>query len=697
MDLLTEHNHLVFRKVPGNKRYVINFLQTWGPSCFLVLFTIIVYMPCLRGPFVWDDRLWTIDAEWLMSSQYGLWQIWTNPTSLQQYFPVTATSFWIDYYLWRFNSLPYHFENVLLHALSCVLFRRCLLKLQVQCAWFAAALLSMHPVMVESVAWITERKNVLSMTLFISALLAYGSYMNWWMNDMKHSKRKYLIALILFVLALLAKVTTFIFPPTLLLIAWWKRGRIGLHRDLRPALPFFGVAIVVGMLVAWLERNHVGANGKDFEIAYADQIVLSGQVFWFYLGKLIWPKLLCCIYHRWSVDSGEWSQWIAIVSVFVVTGLVFRLRERIGRGIITALLFYAGGLTPVLGFLGVYGMRFSWVADRWVYLPSLAFFAIIASSLSLVKSYRLRYVLMLFILLCTGTRTWNQAANYQSLDRFWQSAIAGNSSPWKAENDYGAALLEASRFEEAIIHFGNAIRIEPNEPDSFVNLGSAYLRSGQRETALKVWENALEKWPEIATIQYNMSRVLYELGQVDEAILRLRQSIELAPRMSVAHLALADILVLKGQLGDAESHYIKTLEIRPEHPGANFGMGNLMFRRGDPGKALGYFQRTLDRLPEQVQAMANCAWIMSTSNRTDLRNGLRAVELSERCVALTNQSDPAMLSSLASSYAEVERYTDAVRVANKALQIAETQGRIGLTNNLRNELSFYQAGQPFRE
>ena len=697
MESPTKQIYLVPRKEPWNQRYFFNRLRTAGPGCVLVLITILVYLPCLRGPFVWDDRIWTIDAEWLMSGQYGLWQIWTNPTVLQQYFPVTATSFWLDYHLWRFNSLPYHIENVLLHALSCVLFWRCLLKLQVPSAWFAAALLAMHPVMVESVAWITERKNVLSMPLFLSAILAYGSYMNWWMNDVKQSKRKYLIALILFVLALLAKVTTFVFPPTLLLIAWWKRGRIDLHRDIRPALPFFCVAIAIGMLVEWLERNHVGARGKDFEIAFADQIVLSGQVFWFYLGKLIWPQSLCCIYNRWTVDSGEWSQWIAIVGVLVVTGLVFRLRERIGRGTITAILFYAGGLAPVLGFLGVYGMRFSWVADRWAYLPSLAFFAVIATSLSRVKNNRLRYVLMLFILLSIGTLTWKQAANYQSLDRFWQSAIAGNSSPWKAENDYGAALLEEARIEEAIVHFGKAINIEPNEPDSHVNLGNAYLRSGQRETAMKVWENALERWPEIAIIHYNMSRALMELGRVDEAISRLKHAIELAPRMSVAHLALADILVLQGQLDDAETHYNKTLEIRPEHPGANFGMGNLMFRRGDPGKALGFYQRTLDRMPDQTQAMANCAWIMSTSNRPELRNGARAVELSEKCVALTNESDPAMLSSLASSYAEMERYTEAARVANKAIQFAEAQGRMGLANNLRNELSFYQAGKPFRE
>ena len=261
--------------------------------------------------------------------------IWFQPTALQQYYPLTGTTFWLDYQLWKFWTLPYHVENVLLHALAALLFWRLLLRLQVPGAWLAAALFALHPVMVESVAWITERKNVLSLVLYLGALLAYLRYAQgvtgggWRVaggtpsqclgaadrshaarvtghgsRDTRHSTLFYGLAFVLFLCALLAKTTTFSLPAVILLIGWWKRGQIRWRADVLPTLPFFALALGLCAVTAWLEKYHVGAQGSDFALTFPQRCLIAGRAFWFYLGKLLWPANLCFVYPRWQPDPG---------------------------------------------------------------------------------------------------------------------------------------------------------------------------------------------------------------------------------------------------------------------------------------------------------------------------------------------------------------------------------------------------------
>lgn len=672
-------------------------VATWLLGLVLATVPVVVYFPCLKGPFVWDDSLWTIQAEWIMSSFAGLLQIWTVPTSLQQYFPVTATSFWIDHHLWGYNTFPYHLENVMLHSISCLLFWRLLTKLEVKGAWFAATLLAIHPISVESVAWITERKNVLCLPFFLSAILAYGNFSHWWRPTEIHSWRMYVLALLLFALALLAKITAFVLPPTFLLLAWWKQDKLEAKRDVLPALPFFTIAIILGFFIGWLEKHHVGAIGSDFELGLIDRVVLSGQIFWFYVGKIFFPVSLCCIYERWPINSHVGWSWLATAGLAMMVVSLFCLRKRIGRGPMVALLYFIGGLFPVLGFMSVYGMRFSWVADRWVYLPSLAFFALIANRLACIAYDRFRYATMAIVLVALATLTWNQAGTYRSVERFWQAAIDGNPLPWKAENDFGGEMLEQHRYVEAIDLFRRAILHAPNIPDPRANLGSALLRTGNRDEAFQTWKDVLEQWPDYGPVHYNLGILLREAGRNDEAIEHLKRAVEIVPTMSVAHYDLGNSLFLKGLFDEAEIHFLKTLEIRPGHPSADTSMGNVMFVKGKHAEALHYYRRALTRAPNQVEALSNCAWIMSTSSQPELRNGKRAVELGEKCVGLTNESNPGMLSALASAYAEAGRFADAIRTANKAIQLAESQGDGNLVGNLRNEMTFYSENKPFRD
>ena len=396
-------------------------LPVW-PGGLIVLLVFLAYLPALHGEFIWDDDCWTTTLSALFKDTSGLRLIWFQPTTLQQYYPLSGTTFWLDYQLWKFWPPPYHVENVLLHALAALLFWRLLLRLQVPGAWLASALFALHPVMVESVAWITERKNVLSLVLYLGAFLAYLRYAQGVTDDgcqvptsgppssdfrlhpasarqagaaggghaspvTRHPSLFYGLAFVLFLGALLAKTTTFSLPAAILLIGWWQRGQIRWRADVLPTLPFFALALGLCAVTAWLEKYHVGAQGSDFALTFPQRCLIAGRAFWFYLGNLFWPAHLCFVYPRWQPNPGSGWQWLYPVTALGTLFTLWLARERIGRGPVTALFFYVGTLFPVLGLMNAYGMRYSFVWDHWVYLSALGIIALVAAGVMRVAEW----------------------------------------------------------------------------------------------------------------------------------------------------------------------------------------------------------------------------------------------------------------------------------------------------------------------
>jgi len=350
-------------------------LPVWQGG-LIVLLVFLAYLPALQGGFVWDDDSWTTNLSPLLQSPYGLYLMWFNPNALQQYYPLSGTTFWLDYQFWEFWTLPYHVENVLLHAAAALLFWRLLLRLRLPGAWLAAALFALHPVMVESAAWITERKNVLSLVFYLGALLAYDRFAPWETNDQQpaagtaatvpNRMRYYNLALFLFLAGLLAKTTVFSLPAAILLLTWWKRGHLRWQADVSPTLRFFALALGFCVLTAWLEKNHVGAQGADFALTFPQRCLAAGHAFWFYLGKLLWPANLCFLYPRWQLDPNAWWQWLYPITA---AGTLFALwlgRHWLGRGPVTAAFFYVGTLFPMLGFMNAYGMRYSFALIEFI-------------------------------------------------------------------------------------------------------------------------------------------------------------------------------------------------------------------------------------------------------------------------------------------------------------------------------------------
>ncbi len=599
------------------------------------------YAPALHGTFVWDDDSWTTKEEPLLKSFAGLETMWRKPTSLQQYYPLAATSFWADYRLWGFRTFPYHVENLLLHFLSALLLWALLRRLGVPGAWLAAAVFALHPVMAESVAWITERKNCLSMALFLGSLLAYERFSGF--GEREGAERRwgaYALALVLFLAALLAKTTTFCLPAAVVLIAWWKRGRVRPRPDVLPALPFLALASGLCLVTAWMEKNHVKAQGADWALSFPERWLIAGRALGFYLGKLLWPAHLCFLYPRWQLDPRSPAQWLWPIGAAAVLAGLLAARRRIGRGPAAAALYFAGALLPVLGFLNAYFMRYSFVCDHWTYLPSLGPIALGAALLA-AGAKRLRAPGLLFgfaavALPLLAIQTRRQSATYASMETLWRTTLAKNPHSALAHNNLGnefhgrgdlegarrqyqaavadwpdfaearynlgTVLFEQGRTEAAIPQLEKAFAIEPRYAQAHNNLGNALLQQGKEEEALAQYRQALAIQPGYGLAHFNYGRALIAYGDRDGAIAQFRAAVAIQPDFGRAHYNLGELLLHSGAVDEAVEHLRLAARYVPADADFHKGLGMALFRQGRTDEAAAQFARAAALAPSDPEA-----------------------------------------------------------------------------------------------
>ncbi len=422
-------------------------------------------------------------------SWYGLYRIWFVVGATQQYYPLSETAFWVQHKLWGDAMLGYHLVNLAWHALTAVLVALVLRQLKIPGAYLAAAIFALHPVHVESVAWITEQKNTLSAVFYLGAALAYLRF------DQKRGKAWYLAALVLFVLALASKIVTVTLPVALLVIFWWQRGRLSWRRDVLPLMPFFLIGVVAGVFITWVERKVVGAEGPDFALTVVQRCLLPGRVIWFYLGKLCWPADLRFMYPRWEIDPGVWWQYLFPLALLLLVGLLWWLSRR-WRGPLAGLLFFVGALFPVLGFLNVYWFVFSYVADHFQYLASLGIIALAAAGAALLLArWRLwnrpgGYAACLVLLAILGSLTWRQSRMYSDIETLYRTVIAENPTCYLAYNNLGKLLHECGQADEAVTLFREAIEIKPDHVAAHYNLGNALRDQGHLDEAIAHYTKA---------------------------------------------------------------------------------------------------------------------------------------------------------------------------------------------------------------
>jgi tetratricopeptide (TPR) repeat protein len=449
--------------------------------------TLLVYASVLRGGFLWDDDAYVWNNATLRSL-HGLSRIWFEPGAVEQYYPLTYTVFWVEYHLWGLNTLGYHLVNVLLHALDAVLIGLTLTRLRLRGAWLAAFLFAVHPVHLESVAWITELKNVLSGFFYLTALLAYLDF-----EENRAPSRK-ILALALFTCALFSKSVACTLPVVLLLVAWARRGRVT-RREALDAAPFFGIALLIGGLTLWVEKAIIGSSGLDLAFSPAARVLIAGRALWFYLGKLLWPSPLVFIYPLWSVEPLPWAQSAFPAAVLAALALLWRARARWGRWPLAAALFFAVTLAPALGFVSIYTMHFSFVADHFQYLASVgpiaAFAALLTLGLERLSGRPwVRGALLALLFVNLGLVDLSEARKYRNDAELWLDTLAKNPDCAMAHHNVGVLLARRGDLAQAAAELESASRLDATLVQNQLALAYVLTRLGRTDEALDRYRRA---------------------------------------------------------------------------------------------------------------------------------------------------------------------------------------------------------------
>ena len=502
-------------------------MRTSTKAAFLVALTVLAYLPAFRNGFIWDDDAWLMHNRTLEGLN-GLYRLWFDLLALQQYYPITGTAFWIQYQLWGFHPFGYHAVNVALHTLNAVLFWLVLRKLGLRGSWFAAAVFALHPVMVESVAWVTEIKNLLSTAFFLGSVLAYLNFENLETRDLLRRGNWFVLSLLFFICALLSKSVTCSLPVVLAILIWWKRERIR-PADFRPLLPYFLVGLPMGLLTAWLEVHHVGAAGAFFDLEFYQRCIVAGRAILFYFFKLVWPNDLTFIYPRWEVTS----LWLLLVPAFVALCLLalWFLRKTIGKGPFAAAAFFIVTLGPILGFFNGYAFQFSFVADHWQYLSSLGVIALASAFPNVLSgvSRHVRNAALGFVLFVLALLTARQCFIYKSEDTVWRDALLKNPNCWLAQNNLGVNLMEGGSSGGAEEHFRAAVRLNSSFYQAENNLGEVLLARNQVEEAARHIDRSIEIKPTYARSHWNKALILAQRAKCDEAYEIVDQGLQQRP------------------------------------------------------------------------------------------------------------------------------------------------------------------------
>lgn len=502
-------------------------------GALLFVAVMLAYAPALTGGMVWDDDAHLTSTA--LRSWDGLRHVWFTLGATQQYYPLLHSAFWVEAKLWGDELLGYHLVNVLLHFTAATMLVSLVRSLEVEGAWLAAFVFALHPVHVESVAWISEQKNTLSLVFYLGAALAWVRF------DRSRARRDYALAFFLFVLALLTKTVTATLPAALLVVTWWRRGRIEWRRDVVPLVPWFALAAAGGLFTAWVERHIIGAEGEEFDLGVVQRGLLAARVIWFYLSKLVWPHPLVFTYARWRVDAAAPAQYVYPLALAGLAAALWWIR-RATRAPLASLLLFGGSLFPVLGFFDIYPFRYSYVADHFQYLASIAVIVPAAAAatrlFNRLPEARVRLAwrsAAVALLGAFAVLTARQAALYRDAPTLYRATLEQNPDSWKEHNNLGRLLARSTRtVGEAIPHYEAVIRLKPDHVRAHYSLGVAFYVKERPDEAVREFRRVLALAAPSSFLAANSHLLLgtilmKEPGKLGEALVELEEAARLKP------------------------------------------------------------------------------------------------------------------------------------------------------------------------
>lgn len=542
-----------------------NFFGAWigHPAILgglLILLTFVAYLPTLHCGFIWDDDLYVTQNP-MLTDAHGLREIWFSDHTQSQYFPLVYTTFRFERALWGLNPFGYHLANVLLHGINAVLVWMVLKRLFAPGAWLAAVIFALHPVEVETVAWVAELKNLESFLFYLLALFA-------WMKFTEPASlppwRYYSLALAFFVLALFAKTTACTLPAAMVLILWLRGQRLDAARVIQ-ILPFLSIGMVMGLLTVWWEK-HLGDYDQSFGLAFSwpQRLLIAARALWFYAGKLVWPVHLTIIYPQWDINAARPEQYIPVAACIAVAIVLWVWRKKIGRGAIAGVVFFVAALSPLLGFIVEGSFHYTYVADHYQYNASIGLIAIFAALAWRCLAHTPAWLpFQAGLLLILGTLTWRQCAPYHDLEALWRDTLAKNPSSWMAHHNLGVVLFEQGRLDDALEQYQQAVALYPQGDAEQSDLGTALLEKGLYPEAIQHLKAALAINPKLFQAQNSLGLAYDKTGNYDQAILCYREALQLDPHALGTFLNLGSVLEQQGKPDEAADVYRAAIEHFP--------------------------------------------------------------------------------------------------------------------------------------
>lgn len=723
----------------------------------LVALTALAHAPALHNGFIWDDDDHFTENP-AMTRPHGLLKIWSS-LAVSRYYPLTLTNFWMQRRLWDLNPLPYHAVNIVFHAASAVLIFFLLRRLNVRGAWVAAALWGVHPVNVESVAWVTELKNTQSGFFFFLSLLFFLRF------ERNEKRLWFVLALVSFAAALSSKPSTVILPFVLLLLAWWQRGQLR-KTDLVRAAPFFALSVGMSLLTIAEQRGQIDRAPQDWTLSITERLIVASKALWFYAAKVLWPVKLSFIYPRWQTNADSLSSFIPLVGIVVVGGILWRFRKQFWARVVSfGLGYYVVALLPVLGFFDIYFFRYSFVADHFQYLASLGILAlVVAGGVKLLRQRAARWAMAAMWLTGLSAISWHHAQVFYDNETLWQDTAETNPESamaycnlgvicngknlykeseqyfrkalrlkpgfLEAQSNLGLSLTEQHRYEEAEQALQEALRIMPNysralycyghlcyktkrtaesegyfhrailaDPRmvvAYADLGTLLLEQNRRDEAVKLYRFALSLRPDFVLARSNLAKILAERGDLNEAIPLYERAVKDGRNVAELHFNLALAYRQTGRFDDAIRELRSAIKLKPKFADGYLELGKTLAANHQYGEAIDIFRRGLQVEPRHMVMGNEMAWLMATVPDAKLRNAPQAIQIGERLAELTVRKQPRPLDTLAAAYAEAGRYKEAVATAREAAALAEAQGQTNLASEIKARVALYANRHSYR-
>jgi tetratricopeptide (TPR) repeat protein len=660
------------------------------------------YWPALRGGFVWDDDAHVTPVD--LQSGDGLIRIWTRPGATQQYYPLAHTAFWLQWWLFGDDPSGYHVVNVAVHAANALLAWALLRRLAIPGAAWVAGLFALHPVLVESVAWISELKNTLSTFFYLAAMLAYLRFdppRRWDERSPEPRRHRwYAAALALFLAAVLTKTFTGTLPAAILIVRWWRSGRVHWRSDILPLLPFFALGIGLGMVTMNLEEDVFGASGDRFSLSWMQRCLLAGQALWHYIGTLVWPAELAFFYERWSIDPGRAVQYVPSIAAVAGVVALWLARRRLGRGPLAAALLFGGTIFPALGFFNLFWHAYTWVCDHMLYLPALPLFALAAGGGAALAARLPRAgrgglaVVAAAVLALLGVLSWRQSRLYADYVTLLQATLARNPKCNLCHNNLGAIQFQRGDVNGAIASYLKALEIDRGSPEARYNLAAAYQAIGRHGEAVEAFRLVVDAVPD-ADAFYNMGLSLSHLGRSDESIEAFREAALLRPTFVQAHSNLGNLLLSLGRPDEAIDASRAALAADPQFAPAHRNIARAHLRAGRPAEAAASFRAALAVRGDYVEAMIGLAWVLAAHADPAVVDGEEATHLAQRASQVAGEGRAEALDALAAACARCGRFDEAVTTAREAESLAAAGGQARLAARIAARRRLYERGQPY--